>query len=358
MMIVKRIKNLLTKAMVIILALLAIAATSCKQNNNAGQPPVRVLNVDGYRLIPEFFATKINANGNLLAWEDVEIRTPVAGNVLNIYFDEGQVVSEGELLVEIDNRQWVARKNGLRARLLSSQNELARKQQLLEVDAVSLEEVEQSQAEVDNLLAQIEELEVMIDLSHIRAPFDGRLGMRNFSKGTYLSQGGIITRLVQNDRLKVDFNIPAKYADCELMGKTVFIKSSGGDRLSQAVIYAVDPMISAQSRSLNLRARLDNSKMTFMPGDFVRIECEVDQFDNALLVPAEAVIPELNAQVVFVAEGGIAKKREVLIGARTPDRAMITGGLSPGDIVLTTGLMEISEGSAIRLRNIKQEAEK
>jgi membrane fusion protein, multidrug efflux system len=346
------------KSVVMFLAVIAFAATSCRQNNNSGQPTARVLNVDGYTVIPEFFAVKISATGNLLAWEEVEIKTPVAGNVLSICFEEGQMVSKGELLLEVDNRQWEARKNGLEARLISSKSELARKQQLLEIEAVSLEEIEQSQADVDNLRAQIEELEVMIDLTHIRAPFAGQLGLRDFSPGAYLAQGAMITRLVQNDRLKVDFSIPAKYADCELMGKTVTIKSSVGDRSLTAVIYAVDPMISPLSGSLKVRARFDNKQMTFMPGDFVRIECEVEQFDNALLVPAEAVIPELNAQVVFVAENGKAKKREVETGGRTSDRVQITSGLSPGDIVLTTGLMEVSDGSTIQLRNVKQEAAK
>jgi membrane fusion protein, multidrug efflux system len=327
-----------------------IISFSCRQNQQPGQGADLVLSVEGYQVKPESFSLSIQATGDLLSYEEVELRTPVSGNVFNIHFREGQYVNRGDLLVEIDNRSWAARKKGLEARLISAESELTRKHDLLEIEGVSLEELEQSQAEVSNLKAQIEELDVMIDLAHIRAPFSGRLGMRNFSPGAYLSQGESITRLVQADRIRVNFSLPSRYAAIAKIGQEVTLTTSATGDTTVAVIYAVDPIISPSSRSLQVRALLDNREQAFVPGDFARVIFEVEQSDDALLVPAESVIPELNAQVVFIARNGRASRQEVETGSRTRDMVQILSGLSPGDTVLTTGLMEIRDGDRVTIR--------
>jgi membrane fusion protein, multidrug efflux system len=314
-----------------------------EENNRATGP----VSVEGYQVEPEMFRVTIRATGELLANEEVELKAPVSGNVLRIHFREGQLVRQGDLLVELDYRSWSARKRGLEGRVVAAESDLERRRALLKIEGVSLEEVEQLKAEVTSLKAQIEELDVMIDLAHVRAPFSGRVGMRNFSKGAYMSQGEAITQLVQGDKLKVSFTIPARYSRVVDKGVPVtMISTSSGDTVS-ANIYAVDPKISSTSRSLQIRALFDNTASGFIPGDFVQIIMEVAQNDNALLVPAEAVIPELNNQVVYVARDGKAVRTTVKTGARTQDRVHISQGLKDGDIVLTTGLMAIRDGDPV-----------
>jgi membrane fusion protein, multidrug efflux system len=338
--------------------ILLIIVTSCRQNKDSGQRQASTVKVEGYVVEPEFYTVSIRTTGELLSYEEVELKTPVSGNVLNIYFREGQYVNKGDLLVEIDNRSWTARKIGLKARLTSAQSELTRKKELLKMEGVSQEDMEQSQAEVSNLKAQIEELDVMIDLAHIRAPFSGLLGMRDFSPGAFLSQGEIITRLVQNDKIKVNFSIPSRYAArAEKHQEVTIISSATGDS-AIAVIYAVDPIITPSSRTLNIRALLDNKTKGFMPGDFAQIIFEVEQYDDALLVPAESVIPELNRQVVYLAKNGRAVRQEVETGSRTHNRVQILKGLSPGDIVLTTGLMTLQDGDQVEISTPKTKESK
>ncbi|MFN2394751.1 MAG: efflux RND transporter periplasmic adaptor subunit, partial [Bacteroidales bacterium] len=294
--------------------------------------------------------------GELLPWEDVELRTPIAGNVLGIYFDEGQFVQEGALLVRIDSRTWEAQKQGLAAQLVSAENELNRNRQLLEIEGASQEDVDQAEARVNTLKAQIEELAVHIDLAQIRAPFSGTLGMRNFSQGTFLSQGDMVTRIVQTQKLKVSFDIPARYASLATEGSDVqVISSSSGDTV-MARIYAVDPVINPNSRSLKLRGIIENGNGTFIPGDFAQVTMDVEQNNNAILIPAEAIISELNTQVVYLARNGTAERHEVEIGTRTRGRVHILSGISEGDTVLITGLMDVRDGAAIDIKELNQEA--
>jgi membrane fusion protein, multidrug efflux system len=332
---------------------LLFMTTSCRQKGDSGQRQASPVKVEGYIVEPEFYTVSIRTTGELLSYEEVELKTPVAGNVLNIYFQEGQYVNRGDLLVEIDNRSWAARKTGLEAQLSSAQSELSRKKELLKIEGVSQEEMEQSQAEESNLKAQIEELDVMIDLAHIRAPFSGWLGMRNFSPGAFLTQGETITRLVQNDKIKVNFSIPSRYAVRAEKDQEVTIFSSATGDTAIATIYAVDPIITPSSRTLNVRALLENKNNDFLPGDFAQIIFEVEQYEDALLVPAESVIPEMNSQVVYLANNGKAVRQEVETGSRTHNRVQILKGLAPGDTVLTTGLMTVQDGDPVEISTTK-----
>ncbi|MDX9758575.1 MAG: efflux RND transporter periplasmic adaptor subunit [Bacteroidota bacterium] len=335
------------------LMFLAFLAAGCGEGSGGKRPAgdAAVL-AEAWLVRPEPHTVRIRATGDLLPREEVEIKAPVAGNVRAIRFREGQRVATGALLVEIDDRNWVAQKKGLEARLLSAESELHRKKKLLAVNGVSVEEVEQSTAEVDGLKAQIEALAVTIDLAAVRAPFAGRLGMRNFSTGAWLTQGSVITRLVQTDGMKVNFTIPAQYAAAVATGQAVTVISSNGRDTAMARVYAVDPRISSTSRSLQLRALLDGTPRGFVPGDFVQVHVDVERKDAALLVPAESIIPELNTMSVYILRDGIAVRREVTTGSRTDTRVEILDGIAPGDTVLTSGLMGVREGSPVTLQKL------
>lgn len=343
-------KKLLYKTLGLLIFFLTIF--SCKQNNKQNQQTPASVIVDAYIAEHESFSDVVFTTGDLLPYEEVEIKAPVSGNVIRINFQEGQYVQKGSLLVEIDNRTWTAQKSGLEARLKTAVNEYSRKTDLLKIGGVSLEEVEKSAAEVDELKAKIRELDVMIDLAHIRAPFSGRLGMRNFSTGAFLNQEQIITRLVQSDKLKVNFSIPAKYASMAEINQKVKVIPSGYDDTLIAVVYAVDPMISFSSRTLQVRALIDNINVNLIPGNFVQIMLNVDQMNDAILIPAESIIPEQNSQVVFIARQGKAQKVKVETGTRTSDRVLIINGLQHGDTVITTGLMGIKDSDQIQIRSL------
>jgi membrane fusion protein, multidrug efflux system len=354
----KHMNTIHTRPMLLAVALfLIVLQISCGISGENGKRDTGPMKVEGYTVNPEVFTETIRATGELLPNEEVELKAPVSGNVLRIHFREGQEVQQGALLVEIDSRIWVARKRGLEGKLAATESDLERRLALLKIDGVSVEDVEQLKAETTGLKAQIEELEVMIDLAHIRAPFSGRVGMRNFSTGAYLSQGEAITRIVHTNKLKINFTIPARYS--RAVGKEMqvtMISTATGDT-TKATVYAIDPMISSTTRSLPIRAIFDNSAAGLIPGDFVQIILETDQNGDALLVPAEAVIPELNSQVVYVARDGKAVRTAVKTGARTRDRVQVTHGLAPGDVVITTGLMVLRDGDPIELTIRNREAQ-
>ncbi len=346
--------KLILSLIIIFAAIYFFQLQSCGQtDNNNRNAGIARLEAEGFIVQPDTFSVSIRATGNLLAIEDVEIKTPVSGLVKGVFFEEGQNVSKGDLLVLIDNRSLKAQKKGLEATKGTVINNLKRKEELLKVEGVSRQEVERVESELYNLKARIEELDVLIDLSEVRAPFAGRLGLRDFSLGAYLSQGSVITRLLKDDILRVDFHVPAKYAALAKPGQKVMIMSAARTDTVTAVIYATLPAIDESSRSLQVRARFDNKSFSFLPGDFVQVFFTVSHSEEALLIPAQAIISEMHNQVIYKAHKGFVKKQVVQTGAHTRDMIEITQGVSAGDTVVITGLMGIREGVELHFTHLK-----
>ncbi len=325
---------------------LALLLFSCK-NKEGGPPAKKRISVEVVPIYGKKLNYGISATGELLPWESVEIKSPVQGNVIEIAFREGNYVSKGDLLVKIDDRVWKARVEGLKAQASSLQGELERQEELLKIEGVSKEALEKTEASLSSLQSQIEELNVMIDLAEIRAPFSGKLGMRNFSPGAWLSQGSTITHLVSTNPIKVDFSIPARYYAYLKIGSAVKVVSTPSTDTLTAVVYAIDPVINTSSRNIHARARIENKENKIIPGNFAEVFFTVNENEEALLVPAESVISELNAEIVYTVEKGIVSRKEIQTGIRTPAEIQVITGLKAGEKVVTTGLMDISDGDSV-----------
>jgi membrane fusion protein (multidrug efflux system) len=308
--------------------------------------------VDAVKVIPQDFETQLKVTANLLPFEKVELKAPVSGTVLSIDAKEGQFVKEGQLIVHLDDRTWIAQEKGVKAKLLSAQSDLKRKQELLTMEGASQQDVDQAQAEVDDLKAQIEELNVKINLANVSAPFDGNLGMRDFSLGAYLNQGQVITTLSQNWKLKVDFNFPSQYY--EQLKEGHFVRVISNNDTVEAKIYAINPLVSSTSRTLQIRAVFENNDKQFIPGNFAEVVVPIQVDKQAIIVPSDCIVPELNAQTVFVYHKGKVFRKKVELGARTSNRVQILSGIHAGDTVLTTGLMRVRDNFPVKINQITE----
>ncbi|HBL74505.1 MAG TPA: hypothetical protein DD458_04680 [Prolixibacteraceae bacterium] len=329
---------------------------SCKKAGDGGNK--RNLSsgmvAEGYVIKPSHFENKLTVTANLLPYETVDIKTPVAGTVLSIHFKEGQKVNKGQSLVQIDDRVWKAQIKGLKAQLAAGKEELQRKEALLTAEGASQEEVDAARSGVLQLEAKIEELSVYVSLASVPAPFSGQVGMRDFSVGAYLSQGQIITQIAQSDRLKIDFNLPGRYINQLSAEKEVKVVSNNDTLM--ASIYAVNPLIDENTRTIQVRALLDN-RNNWLSGDFAQASLILDVQDSALVVPSQLIAPELGAETVFVCKNGKASKRKVTTGVRTEKIVLITGGLAVGDTLLATGLMQVREGIPVKIEKTVSSAE-
>ena len=295
------------------------------------------------------FSDYLSLSGSIEADEQIEIHTEVSGIVESINFSEGGRVSQGQPLLRINDAELQAQLAQAQTRNnLAAENE-RRAKLLLEKEAISQEEYDIASADFRTAESQIQLIKAQLSKTVIRAPFSGRIGLRNISKGSYVTPATVIAQLVNTNRLKVSFSIPEKYVNRVKVNNQVKFNVQGVQGEFTAKIYATEPAVEANTRTLLVKAITTNNSDNIIPGTFANIIFPLETLENGLLVPAEALIPVQNGKKLFVMKNGSANEVMVETGARTDEDVLITSGIQAGDTVLTSGVMSLRNGSKVNV---------
>ncbi|MCT1531264.1 efflux RND transporter periplasmic adaptor subunit [Sphingobacterium daejeonense] len=295
------------------------------------------------------FSDYLTLSGSIEADEQIEIHTEVSGIVESINFSEGGRVSQVQPLLRINDAELQAQLAQAQTRNnLAAENE-RRAKLLLEKEAISQEEYDIASADFRTAESQIQLIKAQLSKTVIRAPFSGRIGLRNISKGSYVTPATVIAQLVNTNRLKVSFSIPEKYANRVKVNNQVKFNVQGVQGEFTAKIYATEPAVEANTRTLLVKAITTNNSDNIIPGTFANIIFPLETLENGLLVPAEALIPVQNGKKLFVMKNGSANEVMVETGARTDEDVLITSGIQAGDTVLTSGVMSLRNGSKVNV---------
>ena len=190
-------------------------------------------------------------------------------------------------------------------------------------------------------------LKVKISRTEIRAPFDGEMGFRYVSEGSYVQPSSKIATIVDNSVLKFEFAIPERYANNSLKNKEILFTVTGNDKRFAAKVYAVDPLIDVKSRMIMLRARYQNKSQELMPGMFAKGTMEFGEEQQLIAVPTEAVVPEMDGKRLWVVKNGKAVSVAVETENRDAKNVGVVSGVVVGDTILTGGLMQLREGMSV-----------
>lgn len=327
--------------------LAALAACGGSEEQAAGGPPpamaVQVHVLQGAPLDHAFTTT-----GTLLPNEEVELRSEVSGRVTHIGFQEGGKVSAGQVLVRINDDDLQAQLRKAEAGLKVAQDSEGRQKQLLDVNGVSREVFDATVAQRIGMQADAENLRAQIAKTTIRAPFSGAIGLRSISEGGYVSPTALIANLKQTDPMKLDFTVPERYGRQMRAGTRVDFLLEGDTTRYQAEVYAVEPSVDASTRSIRVRARSANKSGSLMPGAFAKVDVKLETIPNALTIPAEALIPDIQGQKVMVMKGGKAQSVRVDIGIRTENTVQLISNVQPGDTVITSALLAVRDGMEVK----------
>lgn len=304
-------------------------------------------------LQPGVLENNILATGNVIANEEVELRSEVPGRIVAINFDEGSHVNKGSLLMKIDDRELQAQLKKLQVDEKQAKDDLYRKEKLLELKAVSQEEYDKAFNTHGITQAEIELVRTQISKTEIYAPFSGQIGLRQVSPGGFVSSSTLVARLQQTDPVKIDFAIPEKYRGKVLKGTMIKFTVEGNDSTFTGHVYAIEPKIDPATRNVSLRALCSNPKGQLIPGSFAKVDIILDNIRDALVIPSEAIIPMMNGEKVFVSSNGKATTRIIQTGIRTETKVQVIKGLNPGDTVITTGLLQLREDASVKIRMAK-----
>jgi len=292
---------------------------------------------------------KVHATGTVLAREEVELRSETYGKIDRIFFSEGTRVLKGDLLLKINDDELRAQRMKAEAQRRLAQEKERRRKQLYEKQGISPEDYESALTELNGINAQIQLVDAQIAKTELRAPFNGVIGLRYVSEGSYVDPTIRIANLQDLQSVKLDFAVPEKYVSSVRKGQSVYFWISGRVERFEATILAVEPKIDPVTRNVLLRAVSANPQGRIMPGAFAEVELVLEQVEGALMVPTQALVPDLQGQKVYVCRGGVAHEVRVQTGLRTENKIQITRGLATGDTLLTTGLLQVVEGSPLKL---------
>jgi len=348
-------KRVITIAIVLAVAFLValpkLGLLKKEDNKPAAQSSAStLLPVEGHLLKSSNFDNTLIITGSIIANESLELKSEASGKITNINFKEGAHVRQGELLVQINDEEIRALIEKQRYMQKLNKDIEFRQRQLRSKDAISQEEYDNALNRLNTTISDIKLLEAQLQKTRVFAPFDGIIGLRYVSKGAYISPATVIATLYNNTPAKIEFSVPSRYSANISAGKKIrFTIENDTSRIFQGEVYALEPHINEETRTLTLRALADNSKGLLLPGQFVKVDLILDSKDNALLVPTQAVIPGQRGQTVFVADGGKAKEVAVTTGTRTNLKLEVLSGLKAGDTVITTGILQLRPGLPIQV---------
>jgi membrane fusion protein (multidrug efflux system) len=295
------------------------------------------------------FADYLSLSGSIEANEVVELHSEVSGIVESLNFQEGSSVSAGQVLIKINDAELRAQLAQARTRSELAGENARRAKLLLEKEAISQEEYDIASADFRTAESQIQLINAQLSKTLVRAPFSGKIGLRNISKGSYITPATVIANLANTAQVKLLFSIPERYAYMVNKGSRVEFSIQGDEQKFSASVYAIEPVIEANTRTLLVKAISQGGSNKLIPGAFANVTFPLETVENGLLVPAESLIPIQNGKKIFVLRDGKAKEVIVETGGRTDADVLITKGLVEGDTILTSGVMSLRDGSPVQV---------
>ncbi|ULQ54341.1 efflux RND transporter periplasmic adaptor subunit [Flavihumibacter fluvii] len=303
--------------------------------------------VEGFLVKPSAVSEKLEVPGTIIPFEATELRPEVSGRITQLNIREGQSVARGTLLVKLYDEDLQAQLKKLQVQLEIYDKTAQRQAELLKIDGISKQEYDLSVLQVNNIKADMELIRTSIQKTELRAPFSGRIGLRNISMGAYVTPLTLITNIRQEDQLKLEFTVPEKYSSKITSGKIVNFTVEGLSKPIPAKVIATEEAVTEDTRSLRVRAVVQGKAPQLIPGAFAKVALDFGQDKNALMIPTQAVIPQARYKKVIVYKGGTAVFETVTTGVRDSTYIQIISGVTEGDTVVITGLLSIKPESKL-----------
>ncbi|HRE21412.1 MAG TPA: efflux RND transporter periplasmic adaptor subunit [Rhabdaerophilum sp.] len=306
-----------------------------------------------------------DAVGTLRAYESVTLTAKVSGTVEKIAFGEGQFVKAGDELVRLDVSEKRADLEAARAAIATTRAQHAETWQKLERAQALRKTGAGTEAQVADLTLQLRTIETNIAAAEareraaaarlddliLRAPFDGRVGLRQVSLGALVDNKVAVTTLDDISRMRLDFSVPESLVGRVSVGAKVDATSIAfSGRVFEGEIAVIDTRIDPVTRSAKVTALVPNKEAILKPGMFMNVSIEVAVRDNVILAPEEAIVAEGPRQIAFIVKDGKIDRRVVRIGQRQKGNVEIQSGVEPGEVIVVRGVQRVRQGIPVRTK--------
>ncbi|MBZ0331661.1 efflux RND transporter periplasmic adaptor subunit [Halomonas sp. ANAO-440] len=337
---------LLSSLLLLTLALLLLSLPLAAQERTA---------VIASRVTLEPWSDPLEALGTLRADESVTLSATVTEIVAELNFRDGDLVEAGQLLIRLEDGEQQAQLRAAQAQRDERRSAVNRLTQLQERNMAPRADVEDSQARLRQVEAEIQGLEARLTNYQLRAPFDGRVGFRNISVGSLVTPGTQLVTLDKTDVMKLDFNVPEVFLAILEPGLPLTAHSAAfPDDVFEGEVASVGSRVDPVSRSVSVRAELANPELRLRPGMLMEVVVQ-RRPRQAVVAPESVLVPSGDRQYVMVideADGNRLERRRVTVGERRTGQVEILEGLAEGELVVNHGLQRAREGDNVRLLGI------
>ena len=295
----------------------------------------------------------VEANGTVIASDNVELHPDATGLLTYLNIPEGKFVKKGTVLAKVNSADLVANYQKSKVQLELAVITQERLNKLLAVSGINQSDYDAAVNNVNSLKADMAYTQTLIDKTILRAPFDGTIGLRRVSPGAYVSPTTVIATLQQLGKLKIDFTIPEEYGNLVKVGNVVNVEADAAhEKQQKATIIAVEPQANSQTRNLSVRATLEAN--TANPGAFVKVYVGGEGSGKmAVMVPTNSIIPnDINNQLVLIKKGR-SEFVDITSGIRLANNVEITKGVNAGDTVVVTGVLFVRPNAPVKVRSVK-----
>lgn len=346
-------------------SLLAFAFLACGDDDVAETTPARPVVVTP--VLVRDLEDRIEASGQLLAKHEADVAAQIEGEITEVLVEEGDAVAEGAVVMEIDPEKRNLELEAARARVgeakasvAGERRELKRMRVLADRKVAAETQLDRAETALDTALSRLRVAEAQLGIAEravrdasVRARFAGFIARRFVSRGEFVSQGDKLFHLVSLDPIEVEFHLPE--ADSSRVRKGILIEVTVApypDEVFEAVAHVVSPTIDPRTRTLRVKALIDNRDGRLRPGLFARANLGIARREGVITVPEEAILQRLGGPVVFrVLDGNRVERIPVKIGVIRDGWVEIREGLGPRDRIVSRGHSDLIDGSSVVARN-------
>ena len=300
---------------------------------------------------PTKLASDVEVPGSILAYEETEIHPEISGRLVKLNLPEGGYVGKGTLLAKLYDGDLQARMRKLEVQLKIADQTEKRQAELLKIQGISQQEYDLSLLQVQSLKADMDIVKEDIRKTEIRAPFAGKLGLKNVSPGAYVTPSSILTTISQTGTLKLEFNVPERYSNQLKKGTPIQFTVEGSPEIYTATLLATQSSVEENTRSLTVRSVVKANKRPLTPGTFAKVKLVMGESDQALMVPNTVIIPQGRKKLLYLYQSGKANQVDVITGVRDSTSVQILEGIKAGDTVITSGILFLRPGMDVKLKS-------
>lgn len=304
-----------------------------------------------YIIVKDTTLTRLlHVSGSLLPQDEIAIAPEISGRIKRLFVNEGSFVHKGSVLVKLEDAELQAQLSKVKALIDLAEINAKREKELLKGGGTSAELLERADNTVITLQSDFQMLKAAIAKTEIKAPFSGTIGLKEVSEGSFVSPGTKISHLVNSSPIRIECSIPEKYTSLIKKNMKIQFHVYGNEQSLEAKISAINPMIDPISRTTKIIALYSNKKEECKPGAFADIEIPLSVEEKAIIIPNEAIVPDIRGLRVFLLKQGKAKPKPIEAGMRTASSLEIIKGLNIGDTVLVAGASLMKAGSKVKAK--------